>query len=133
MLNEGKIKVMTHLARCEKKDNGEIFNIMNFYKYDYIRYNLLKTFISVTIGYVMILGLAVLYHMEYLILNFVTLDYKMLGAVVLGCYFLMLLCYSVVTVAGCSAKYDSSRKEIGQYYRVLEGLRKFYGKEKEQK
>ena len=133
MLNEGKIKVMTHLARCEKKDNGEIFNIMNFYKYDYIRYNLLKTFISVTIGYVMILGLAVLYHMEYLILNFVTLDYKMLGAVVLGCYLLMLLFYSVVTIAGCSAKYDNSRKEIGQYYRVLEGLRKFYGKEKEQK
>lgn len=133
MLNEGKIKVMTHLARCEKKENDENFNIMNYYKYDYIRYNLLKTIITATVGYVLVLGLIALYQAEYLIANFVTLDYKAIGAVVLGCYIVLLLLYSVATIVGCSLKYDKSRKEIGHYYKVLEVLRKFYKKDKEQK
>lgn len=133
MLNEGKIKVMTHLAKCEKKENGESFNVMNFYKYDYIRYNLLKTVISVTIGYMLVIGLAALYQAEYLIANFVILDYKAIGTVVLGCYFALLLLYSVATIVGCALKYDKSRKEVGRYYKVLEALRKFYSKEKEQK
>lgn len=131
MLNEQKIKVMTRLAKCEKKEHRESFDIMNFYKYDYIRYNLLKTVIGVTVGYGMIVGLTALYHMEYLILNFVTLDYKAIVTLVLGGYLALLLIYSVATIAGSSGKYDKSRKEVGHYYRILEVLQKWYSKDNE--
>ncbi len=133
LLNESKIKVMTHLARREKAENGNDFRIMNFYKYDYIRYNLLKTFLNVTIGYGLILVLIALYKAEYLIANLVLLDYKAIGAVILAIYILLLIVYSVATVFTCSQQYDKSRKRVGRYYKILDVLRKFYNKESEQK
>lgn len=133
LLNESKIKVMTHLARCEKAENGKNFDVMNFYKYDFIRYNLIKTFLNVTVGYALILVLAALYYAEYLIQNFVTLDYKTIGFMALGIYLVLLILYSIATAVFCSLQYDKSRRHVGKYYKILELLRKFYGKEVEQK
>lgn len=133
MLNENKIKIMTYLAKEEKKEHEEDFRIMNFYKYDYIRYNLLKNFLSVTVGYVMVLGLAALYKAEYLIANLVLLDYKTIGAVVIGVYFILLVIYSVATVFTCSMQYEKSKRHVGKYYKILDVLRKFYDRESEQK
>ena len=133
MLNESKIKLMTCLAKDEKKENGKAFRIMNFYKYDFIRYNLIKNFLSVTVGYVLILALAALYKAEYLIANLVSLDYKLIGVILIGLYFLVLLVYSIRTVYICSIQYEKSKKQVGRYYKMLEVLQKFYDKESEQK
>jgi len=124
---------MTYLAKEEKSENAEDFRIMNFYKYDYIRYNLLKNFLSVTVGYVILLGLVALYKAEYLIANVVSLDYKAIAIVVIGVYVLLLILYSVVTVWTCTAQYEKSKKHVTRFYKMLEILRKFYDKEAEQK
>lgn len=133
MLNESKIKVMTHLAKSENAKSGGAFRIMSYYKYDYIRYNLLKTFLSVTVGYVLILALAALYKLEYLIANFVVLDYKAIGITAGGIYLLLLILYSAATVIICSLQYDKSRRYVGKYYKILDVLRRFYDREAEQK
>ncbi len=132
VLNEEKITIMVHLAKCEKKENESNFTVMNFYKSDYIRYNLLKTFVSVTIGYILILGLIMFYQAEYLIANAVTLDYKAIATTAVGIYFLLLLLYEVVTAITCFLKYDKSQKYTKKYYKSLDVLRRFYGSETEQ-
>ena len=133
MLNENKIKIMTYLAKEEKRENGDNFRIMNFYKYDYIRYNLIKNFLSVSVGYIMLLGLAALYKAEYLISNFMFLDFKKIAVIAIGIYVVLLFVYSAITVWLCSAKYEKSKRHTMKYYKLLDVLQKFYDRETEQK
>ena len=133
MLNESKIKIMTYLAKEEQKNKSEAFHIMDYYKYDYIRYHLIKSFLSVSVGYVIILGLVALYKAEYLIANAILLDYKSIGTAVAGIYLLVLIGYSLLTVLICSARYDKSKMHVGRYSKLLELLQAFYDNELEQK
>ena len=124
---------MTDLARYEKKENENNFKVINFYKSDYIRYHILKTFIGVTIAYVLIIALIMLYQAEYLIANVVILDYKAMGTMIASIYFVVLLFYEVITVILCALRYDKAQKQMIRYYKILEILRRFYGSETEQK
>ncbi len=124
---------MTYLAKEEKSEHSEDFRIMNYYKYDYIRYNLIKNFLSVSVGYMILLGLVALYKAEYLIANLVSLDYKAIVILVVGGYLLLLIGYSVFTVLTCAARYEKSKAHVNRFYKILEVLRKFYDKESETK
>ena len=124
---------MTYLAKEEKSEHSKEFRIMDFYKYDYIRYNLIKNFLSVSVGYVMLLGLAALYKAEYLIANLMFLDFKKIAVITIGIYALLLIVYSAITVWQCLAKYEKSRRHVKKYYKLLDVLQKFYDGETEQK
>ena len=99
----------------------------------YITDNLLKTVVSVTIGYILILGLLVFYQAEFLIANAVTLDYKAVIGKALAVYFVLLIIYVIGTIIMYSLRYDESHKFMGKYFRMLGVLRKFYKDEAEQK
>ena len=133
VLNEKKIKIMADLARYEKKENETNFSVINFYKSDYIRYHILKTFVGVTIAYLLIVALVMLYQAEYLIANVVILDYRAIGTMTAGIYFLLLLLYEVITIILCTLRYEKAQKYVTRYYKILEILRRFYGSEMEQK
>ncbi|MCR5754555.1 MAG: hypothetical protein K6G30_07080 [Acetatifactor sp.] len=129
MLNEKKIRIMTRLALSEEKQGKESFEIGKYYRSDYIRYNLLKTMLSVTFGYVLILGMIILYHAEYLITEAVKLDYAAMGKNALMIYLLLLLVYSVITIAISNRKYSRARRFKRKYGNVLGILRKLYAGE----
>ena len=59
MLNTKKIRHMTNLAIYEKKEGREDIKLSTFYKSDYVRYHLLKTCISATIAYLLVLVMIV--------------------------------------------------------------------------
>ena len=124
---------MTYLAKEEKSEHSEEFRIMNFYKYDYIRYYLIKNFLSVSVGYVMLLGLAALYKAEYLIANFMSMDLKKIAVITIGIYAVLLIVYSAITVWLCWVKYEKSKAHVTKYYKLLDVLQKFYDRETEQK
>lgn len=124
---------MTYLAKEEKSEHKEEFRIMNFYKYDYIRYNLIKNFLSVTVGYVMLLALAAFYKADYLVANLMLLDFKELAIKAVGIYLVLLIVYSVMTVWLGWMKYEKSKEHIKKYYKLLDILQKFYERETEQK
>ena len=48
MINNEKVKLMTKLAIYEKK-NEEDIKLSKYYKVDYVKHNILKTLITVTI------------------------------------------------------------------------------------
>lgn len=124
---------MTRLALSEEKHGKENFNISKYYKSDYIRYSLLKTVLSVTIGYALILGMLALYHAEYLIANAVKLDYNEIGLYVLGIYLALLLVYSGITVVIALVRYARASRFEKKYGNVLGRLCKLYEDEAEAK
>jgi hypothetical protein len=129
MLNNKKIRMMTKLAVYENKEGRDDIHLSKYYKTDYVRYQVLKSIISATIGYLLILVLVVLYKSEYIIQNAVTLDYKTIGVYVLGIYIILITAYGLGSIVGYSMKYDTSRKKLAKYFKLLKRLQKVYNDE----
>lgn len=126
MLDFKKIRLMTKIAVYEKKDGKEDIHLSKYYKTDYVRFQILKSIISTTIGYALIIAMIVFYRMEYLIKNAITLDYKLIGTYVLGIYLVVITLYGVGSAIGYSLKYDASRKKLSRYFKLLKRLKKVY-------
>lgn len=126
MLNTNKVRLMTKLALYENKKGKEDIRLSKYYKTDYVRYQVIKSLICATIGYGLILGLALIYKSEYLIRHAVSLDYKTLGMYILGFYIMIVTVYGLGSFVGYSIKYDMSRKKLGRYFKLLKRLNKIY-------
>jgi len=129
MLNNKKIRMMTKLAVYENKEGKEDIHLSKYYKTDYVRYQVLKSAISATIGYILILVLTFLYKSEYIIQNAVSLDYKTIGIYILGIYIMVITIYGLGSVVIFSLKYDASRKKLTRYFKLLKRLHKIYSDE----
>ncbi len=129
MLNSKKIRLMMKLAVYENKDGKEDIYLSKYYKTDYVRYQTLKSIISATVGYILILLLVGLYKMEFIIKKAVVLDYKTIGAYILGIYIMVITLYGLGSVLLFSLKYDKSRKKLSRYYKLLRRLNKVYSDE----
>lgn len=129
MLNERKIRLMTKLAVFEEKEGKEDIKLVKYYKNDFVRYQLIKTMLSVTLGYALILIMIAFYKIEFLITKMIELDYIAIGKTVLGVYVILLTVYVLISLIGYSLKFESSRKKINQYMKNLKMLRKFYREE----
>lgn len=124
MLNNKKIRNMTKLAIYEQKEGREDIKLSKFYKTDYVRYNLLKTCISVTVAYLLVLLMIVVYYSEFIISEAVTLDYMSLGVKILAFYIILITTYIIGSVIGSNLKYERSRSRLARYYRRLKNLDK---------
>ena len=131
MLNNHKIRLMTKLAIYEKEDGKEDIRLGRYYRLDYVRYQLLKTIVAVTCGYLILVLLTILYNMEYLIAEAVKLDYATIGRTMLGIYLILVLAFGGLACIGYTIKYNRSRKKLAKYYRMLKKLRTIYRDERE--
>lgn len=129
MLNNRKIRLMTQLAIYEKNEGKKDFKLAKYYKSDYARLNVLKTAITITIAYAVLVGMVILYRLQYILDNILDLDYKSLGWIILGGYLGVLSFYLIVTLLGFSIKYTLSRKKLARYYRMLGKLKEIYKEE----
>lgn len=129
MLNYRKIRLMTKLAVYEKKEGKEDIHLSKYYKTDYVRYQVLKSIISATVGYVLILVMIGLYKMEEIIKKAVELDYKTIGTYLLGIYLMIITVYGLGSIIGYSMKYDASRKKLSRYFKLLKRLDRIYKEE----
>ncbi len=129
MINIRKTRLMTKLALYETGEGREDIRLSKYYKTDYVRLQILKTVLAVTVGYILILLMVGLYKSEYLIAEAVNLDYRAIGITVLVIYIILLTIYIVGTIIGYSIKYDLSRGKLTRYFRLLNIMKKIYREE----
>ncbi len=129
MINIRKTRLMTKLALYETGEGREDIRLSKYYKTDYVRLQILKTVLAVTIGYILILLMVGLYKSEYLIAEAVNLDYRAIGITVLVIYIILLTIYIVGTIIGYSIKYDLSRGKLTRDFRLLNIMKKIYREE----
>lgn len=120
---------MTQLAIYENGEGKEDFKLSKYYKSDYARLNVLKTAVMVTLSYAILLGMVVLYKLQYILDNILTIDYKAIGWTVLGVYIGIMSFYLICTLLGYSIKYAMSRKKLSKYFRMLRKLKDIYNEE----
>ena len=131
MLNNRKVRLMTKLAIYEKEDGKEDIRLGKYYRVDYVRYQMLKTLVAVTFGYLILVLLTIIYNAEYLIAEAVKMDYAAIGRTMLGIYLVLVLVFVGIAGIGYTVKYNRSRKKLGKYYQMLKRLRTIYREEKD--
>ena len=133
MIVKDKVSLMSKMAIFEKSPKGKaVLRDISFFSDDRIRWDLLKTGASVTVGYALILGLIILYNLEYLIKNATTLDYKDIGIKTLGVYLVVMVVYLVFTFLYSTYRYGKSRKKFLKYNKLLSKLESIYDNELEE-
>lgn len=131
MVNEKKVRLMTQLALDETKYYPEEIAEAGYYRSDYIRTHTLRVIWGSTLSYLLIIALIVLYHMEYLLLNLVRLDYHSLILIALGVYVGYITVCVVVSILYYSNQYKQSRKKLKSYLYDLKKLEEFYAEDQE--
>ena len=86
MLSEEKIIRMTKLAAFEKREGKKNLNIVNYYRNDYIGFQVLKSIIAVTISFVAVFALYLFYNFEALMHDVYKLDLMEFGKSVVIIY-----------------------------------------------
>lgn len=133
MIVKDKVSLMSKMAIFENSAKGKaVLKNVGFFSSDHIRWDLLKTVASVTIGYALILTLIILYNLEYLIKNATNLDYKMLGVKTLGIYLIVMVVYLVFTFFYSAYDFRKSRKKFMKYNKLLSDLERMYDEEIEE-
>ena len=123
MIVKDKVSLMSKMAIFEKSPKGKaVLRDISFFRADRIRWDLLKTGASVTVGYALVLGLIILYNLEYLIKNATTLNYKDIGIKTLGVYLVVMVVYLVFTFLYSTYRYGKSRKKFLKYNKLLSKL-----------
>lgn len=129
MVREENVKLMSKIAIYEKHEGQKEIPINTFYKGDYVRLNCLKSVVSATITYVLVVALIAVYKLEYLLANVLKMDYKRLLIVLLAAYGIWVFLYWIIARILYAKRYENTRSNIIIYNHHLKKLQEESRKE----
>lgn len=129
MLNEDRIKLMTKMAAYEEKEGKSDIPICKYFRIDYVSLNMVKTAISTTIAFVLMVGMWLLYRADYFMENISKIDLVALGEEILKYYLIVMLIYIIIAYIVYMIKYNSAKRGVKRYYAQLKRISKLYDKE----
>ncbi len=130
MVNNRKVRLMTKLAMYETGEGREDLKLNRYFRRDYLRSRMLNSFVATTVGYCFLVGLAVLYEMDYFVSNAVVIDYMMLLKRVIAVYIVLLAVSVMSSLVFGMIHYNRSRNKLAKYFRMLRRLRSYYNSER---
>ncbi|HCO28567.1 MAG TPA: hypothetical protein DIT54_03885 [Lachnospiraceae bacterium] len=129
MVNEKRVKQMSKLAICESRIRKEQYIINSYYQSDYVRLQVLKTLIAITIAYgICLAGYAGL-RIEYILDHVMQLDYKKIALIAGGGYVILLLSFFFISRHLAKQKYKQTKGVIEEYDKIIKELSSMYEKE----
>ncbi len=129
MVNNRKVRLMTKLAVYETREGKEDLRLSRYFRRDYLRDRMLRSFVAVTVGFVFLVGLGALYQMEYIVSNAVNLDYMTILRSLIAIYLVILIIFVMASLVFGMLHYNRSRNKLARYFRMLRRMRSFYNEE----
>lgn len=126
MLNEDRIKLMSRMAAYEENEGRHNMAIGNYFRSDYISLQLLKSIISATITYVIILGIFTFYDFETVMKEMYQVDLLATGKQLLLYYVIFTGIYTLISYIVYSYRYNRAKKSLKNYYVHLHKLAAMY-------
>ena len=125
MVDEKKVILMTRLAAYEKHQGRKNLNIVNYFRNDYISFQVLKAVIAATISFVAVFAIYVFYNFENLMSDIYKIDFMEEGKSLLINYLVCVGVYAVICFAVYAHRYSKAKKELKEFYtglRLLENM-----------
>ncbi|MBR6325641.1 MAG: hypothetical protein IKR61_02460 [Lachnospiraceae bacterium] len=128
MLNEERIALMTRMASYEAGEGKRNMQIGRFFRGDYVAIQVLKSFVSATISFLMIFAIYVYYNLESFMEELYEIDLLAFARDILTKYAWFVGVYIVIAYIVCTVKYAHSRRNLHAYYNNLKKLGHMYQK-----
>ena len=130
MLDEEKVILMTKMAAFVDREGKSNDAINSYFKSDYIGFNVIKSVISATIVFGIVLATYILYDFEMVLSNiYDTENLLAIGRRWLTYYLLLVGVYSLASYVIFSYRYSRMRRSLRAYYANLKQLARIYEKE----
>lgn len=126
MVNEERVKELCKLAMYDSKNSRVHQQVTQFFKADYVGKELLKSFFSGTISFAIIMGLMIVYRMDWLLENINSMDLMGTATKVVLLYFIFLGVYLFITGVIYTYRYSKERKQLREYVERLKRVNKMY-------
>lgn len=123
MLNNEKIILMTKLSLYEQKNQKKEIKTGKYFKSDYMLLKMLGSFISVTIGYLLCLGVWFMYSSDQVLANMTTLG-RFTGfiVIIILIYVIVTIIYMIFSYVFYSHRFRTIRKNLKEYNGDLKTL-----------
>ncbi len=131
MINEQRVRLMTKMSIYRKRDGVMDERINGYFKNDYIGSQMLHTFISATLAYIVLVIVAALYNFEDLMLAIYSMDIPALIAQLVVSYLSFVGVLLVITVIVYSIRYNRAKRNLNGYYHDLKHLSASYKRDEE--
>lgn len=132
MLSEDRIRKMIRLSDYEKGLGSTDLKRTHYWKMDYVRLQVLKTFLAVLVSFVLILLLIALHNLEYVLQHVLELPYKSILIYGGSCFIVTEVISVIVTVKLAGKGYEESKSRVKEYYATLQELEDLYEEEEGQ-
>ena len=129
MLDEERICIMTRMASYEAGEGKEDMPVKQYYRKDYISYQMIRSFISSTISYCILLLFWGMYNIENIMKKVAATDLPRFGILILVLYISFIVLYEIITVVVYSRKYTKATEGMKKYHADLKKVMKLQEKE----
>ena len=130
MLNEERIKLMSQMAKYEKKEGPGDFRISSYYEKDYASLNTWITVILSTIGYAIAAVFIFLIFIDVFFKKITLLSIVMMVSMFLAGYLIVVILMGVFAHEFYLKKHKEARERVKKFNHNLIMLDKMYEKEK---
>ncbi len=126
MLNEERVILMTRLASYESGEGKEHVATGSYFRSDYIRVQIIKSILSASITFFMIVALIALADFETIMSDIYMVDLFEYGKMMLFWYVAFVGIYVFITYVVYTIRYRKARKGLKNYYNNLKNLSEMY-------
>lgn len=117
---------MTRMASYEANEGKKMIPIGNYFRSDYISFQSVKTAISATVAFGLILGAYIYYDFESFLQDIYKIDLMALGKTIVTFYATAVGSYVLIAYIVYSYRYSQAKKSLKSYYQALKKLSSMY-------
>lgn len=126
MVNEEKVILMTKLAAYEAREGKRDIRMLNFFRSDFIGFQLLKSIIAAAISFFAIFAVYVFYNFESLMQDIYDMDLVSYGRNVVILFLCLVGIYGVISYVVYANRYNKAKRKLRAYYTNLKKLSSMY-------
>ena len=122
MINENKVAVMTRMAAYEAGDGKKNQTVCNYFRGDYVGFQMLKTWIAVTIAFCIMCGVYLLFQMDSIMTDFYSIDLIAFAKKFVFAYVILCVVYLFAAFVIAQRRYGLAQRATVRFGKELEEL-----------
>ena len=120
---------MTKMAAYESRQGKKDVSVNEFFRGDYISFQILKSALYVTIGFGLVVVMYILYDLEGFLTDFYRMDVEQFVRDIAVKYVAVLVIYCLISYVVYAYRYSKAKKHMKKYLSELKELEGMYESE----
>lgn len=126
MLNEDRIELMTKMAAYENGRGRRDISVNEFFRGDYISFQVLKSALYCTVGFGIAVAMYILYDLEGFLTDFYKMDVTEFARDIAMKYAVVLVVYLLISYCVYAYRFSRAKKHMKKYIAQLKELEEMY-------